>query len=90
MSRFAKATAVALSTGAVVLGGAGLAAADAGAAGKAVGSPGLVSGNAIQVPLNVPIQVCGNTVDVIGLLNPAFGNVCAVVDGKGGGYGYGN
>ncbi|GAA2893348.1 chaplin [Streptomyces mexicanus] len=87
MSRFAKATAVALSTGAVVLGGAGLAAADAGAAGKAVGSPGLVSGNAIQVPLDVPIKVCGDTIDVVGLLNPAFGNTCADVDEQGGGYG---
>ncbi|MBC2863689.1 chaplin [Streptomyces mexicanus] len=87
MSRFAKATAVALSTGAVVLAGAGLAAADAGAAGKAVGSPGLVSGNAIQVPLNVPIQVCGNTINLVGLLNPAFGNTCAVVSHHGGGYG---
>ncbi|MEU3981351.1 chaplin [Streptomyces sp. NPDC026672] len=76
MSRMAKAAAVALGTGAVVLGGAGLALADADAQGAAVGSPGLVSGNAIQVPVNVPVNLCGNTVDVVGLLNPAFGNAC--------------
>ncbi|MCZ9344055.1 chaplin, partial [Streptomyces sp. TRM76130] len=23
-----------------------------------------------------PVNVCGNTVNVIGLLNPAFGNTC--------------
>ncbi|MYV73012.1 DUF320 domain-containing protein, partial [Streptomyces sp. SID1046] len=23
-----------------------------------------------------PVNVCGNTVNVVGLLNPAFGNVC--------------
>jgi hypothetical protein len=39
-------------------------------------SPGFASGNVIQAPLNVPINACGNTVDVIGVLNPAFGNTC--------------
>ncbi|MEV0318853.1 chaplin [Streptomyces sp. NPDC050658] len=86
MSRIAKAAAVALGTGAVVLGGAGLAAADAGAQGEAVGSPGVLSGNLVQVPVHVPVNVCGNTVDVIGLLNPAFGNQCVNTDG-GNGYG---
>lgn len=51
--------------------------ADAGAEGSAVGSPGVLSGNVIQVPIHVPVNVCGNTVDVIALLNPAFGNSCA-------------
>jgi hypothetical protein len=37
-------------------------------------SPGVISGNGIQVPVSVPINLVGNTVDVIGLLNPAFGN----------------
>ncbi|MFF3642679.1 chaplin [Streptomyces sp. NPDC002564] len=86
MSRIAKAAAVTLGTGAVVLGGAGLAMADAGAQGEAVGSPGVLSGNLVQVPVNVPVNLCGNTVDVIGLLNPAFGNQC-VNDGHEGGYG---
>ncbi|MFD9205172.1 chaplin [Streptomyces sioyaensis] len=46
------------------------------AAGFAAGSPGILSGNNIQVPINIPINVCGNSVNAPGLLNPAFGNVC--------------
>ncbi|WP_416212286.1 chaplin [Nostoc sp. DedSLP03] len=42
----------------------------------AIGSPGVLSGNLVQVPVHVPVNVCGNTVNVIGLLNPAFGNTC--------------
>ncbi|MEU2059419.1 chaplin [Streptomyces sp. NPDC013455] len=77
MSRIAKAAAVAVGTGAVVLSGAGLALADAEANGAAIGSPGVVSGNVIQVPVHIPVNVCGNTVNVIiGLLNPTFGNTC--------------
>jgi hypothetical protein len=40
------------------------------------GSPRVLSGNDIQVPIHVPINVCGNTIDVIGVLNPAVGNTC--------------
>ncbi|MFD3501947.1 chaplin [Streptomyces sp. NPDC058676] len=76
MSRIAKVATVALGTGAVVLSGAGLASANAGAEGAAVGSPGVASGNVIQVPIHAPVNVCGNTVTVIGALNPTFGNVC--------------
>jgi hypothetical protein len=50
--------------------------ADAGAQGAAIGSPGVLSGNVVQVPIHVPINVCGNTINVIGALNPAFGNAC--------------
>lgn len=49
---------------------------DAGAHGAAIGSPEVASGNVIQVPVHVPVNVCGNTINVIGLLNPAFGNTC--------------
>lgn len=76
MSRIAKAACVALGTGAVVLSGAGLAMADADAQGAAVGSPGVLSGNLIQAPINVPVHLCGNTVDIVGLLNPTFGTTC--------------
>ncbi|GGZ78487.1 chaplin [Streptomyces echinoruber] len=82
MSRIAKAAAVALGTGAVVLSGAGLASADANAGAAAVGSPGVLSGNVVQVPINVPINLCGNTVDALALLNPAFGNTCVNDGGK--------
>ncbi|GAA2632705.1 MULTISPECIES: chaplin ChpH [Streptomyces] len=71
-----KVVAAAAATGGLVLAGAGLAAADAGAQGAAIGSPGVLSGNVLQVPVHVPVNVCGNTVSVIGLLNPAFGNTC--------------
>ncbi|WP_432058368.1 chaplin ChpH [Streptomyces sp. bgisy022] len=71
-----KVVAAAAATGGLVLASAGLAVADSGAQGAAVGSPGVVSGNVIQVPVHVPVNVCGNTVSVIGLLNPAFGNTC--------------
>ncbi|WP_406403826.1 chaplin [Streptomyces uncialis] len=50
--------------------------ADAGAAGAAIGSPGVLSGNVVQVPVHIPINVCGNSINIIALLNPSFGNVC--------------
>ncbi|WP_189708420.1 chaplin, partial [Streptomyces anandii] len=68
----------------------GAAHADAGAAGAASGSPGVLSGNTVQVPVHVPVNVCGNTVNVVGLLNPAAGNSCANHgggSGSSGGYG---
>jgi hypothetical protein len=60
-----------------VLASAGYAHADPAAEGDTAGSPGVLSGNSVQVPIHVPVNVCGNTVDVIGLLNPAAGNTCA-------------
>ncbi|MEU3276526.1 chaplin ChpH [Streptomyces antibioticus] len=71
-----KVVAAAAATGGLVLAGAGMAVADADAQGAAVHSPGVLSGNVIQAPVHVPVNVCGNTISVIGLLNPAFGNAC--------------
>ncbi|MEU8590151.1 chaplin [Streptomyces sp. NPDC048664] len=51
--------------------------ADSAANGTAAGSPGVVSGNTVQIPVHVPVNVCGNTVNVLGLLNGASGNACA-------------
>ncbi|OKK22207.1 hypothetical protein AMK16_03200 [Streptomyces sp. CB00455] len=76
MSRIAKAFAITAVAGSVMATGAGMAVADAGAQGAAVGSPGVLSGNLVQVPVHVPVNVCGNTVNVIALLNPSFGNTC--------------
>ncbi|GHF72098.1 hypothetical protein GCM10010218_61710 [Streptomyces mashuensis] len=54
------------------------------AVGAAKGSPGVISGNVIQVPIDIPVNVCGNTIDIIiGLLNPTFGNTCINDGGKG-------
>ncbi|RFU83480.1 chaplin [Streptomyces triticagri] len=76
MSRTARAVALSAVAAAALAGSAGIASADSGAQGTAVGSPGVLSGNLVQVPVHVPVNACGNTVDVIGLLNPAFGNAC--------------
>ncbi|MGW0750099.1 chaplin [Streptomyces sp. NPDC002587] len=83
MSRIAKAFAITAVAGSAVAAGAGLAVADAGAHGAAVGSPGVLSGNLLQVPVHVPINVCGNTASAAGLLNPAFGNTCVNASGGG-------
>ncbi|MFJ5553109.1 chaplin [Streptomyces sp. NPDC093225] len=72
---------------ATVAGITGAAYADAGAAGHGAGSPGLVSGNLVQLPVHVPVNVCGNTVSVVGLLNPAAGNACANGARPGAGHG---
>ncbi|MFF1461253.1 chaplin [Streptomyces sp. NPDC058330] len=61
--------------GVLALGG-GYAHADAGAAGGATNSPGVLSGNSIQVPVDIPVNVCGNSVNVVGALNPVSGNDC--------------
>ncbi|MFH9861053.1 chaplin [Streptomyces sp. NPDC017202] len=75
---------VAAATGVIAAAG-GYAHADSGASGYASDSPGVLSGNSVQAPVNVPVNVCGNTVDVIGILNPAMGNSCANRSDHGGG-----
>ncbi|MFF4424127.1 chaplin [Streptomyces sp. NPDC001549] len=76
MNSAKKAALVLATAGLAAAGAAGSAAADSSAEGAAVGSPGVLSGNLAQVPLHIPINVCGNSVNIVGLLNPAFGNVC--------------
>lgn len=76
MSRFTKTLAVGAVTGAALISGAGMAVADAGAGAVAVGSPGVLSGNVLQLPVHIPVNLCGNTFNTPGALNPAIGNVC--------------
>ncbi|MEU2156918.1 MULTISPECIES: chaplin [unclassified Streptomyces] len=76
MKRIATSVMLAGTGAALVFGGAGVASADSGATGAAEGSPGVLSGNTAQVPVHVPVGVCGNTVSVVGLLNPASGVGC--------------
>ncbi|MEV4871076.1 chaplin [Streptomyces syringium] len=71
-----KVVAAAAATSGLVLAGAGVAAAHSGAQGAAVNSPGIASGNVVQVPVAVPVNACGNTLNIVGLLNPTFGNTC--------------
>ncbi|MFJ3926081.1 chaplin [Streptomyces sp. NPDC090022] len=69
--------AVVLAAGALMAAGAASPAlADADAVGKASDSPGVLSGNLVQVPVNIPVNICGNSANLVGVLNPAFGTVC--------------
>ncbi|MFI5828653.1 chaplin [Streptomyces sp. NPDC051578] len=86
MFRIAKAVALTVAAGAVLAGGAGMATADATAEGAAIGSPGVLSGNVVQVPIHIPVNVCGNSINVVGILNPAFGNTCINASGHEGGH----
>ncbi|MFJ5803821.1 chaplin [Streptomyces decoyicus] len=56
--------------------GAGTAYADAGAGGSTANSPGVLSGNTVQVTVDAPVNACGNSVSGGGALNPAMGNAC--------------
>ncbi|MFE7562373.1 chaplin [Kitasatospora sp. NPDC057500] len=76
MRNVKKTAVLSLATAGLVVGAAGGAFASAGAEGVAAGSPGVISGNQLQIPVHVPINLCGNTINIIALLNPAFGNTC--------------
>ncbi|MCX5080819.1 chaplin [Streptomyces sp. NBC_00401] len=74
----AKKAALAVAVAGIATGAsAGAAFADSDAAGLAANSPGVGSGNLVEVPVHVPVNATGNSVNVIGLLNPAFGNASA-------------
>jgi hypothetical protein len=60
-----------------LLASAGYAQADASAAGSGTDSPGVVSGSTAQAPLSLPINLCDNTLDLLGLINPAISGACA-------------
>ncbi|MET8545874.1 chaplin [Kitasatospora sp. NPDC004799] len=80
MQNIKKAAVLSAAAAGLVLGAAGSAAANSTAEGVATNSPGVVSGNQIQVPLDIPINLCGNSINIVGLLNPAFGNTCVNVE----------
>ncbi|MEV6958279.1 chaplin [Streptomyces sp. NPDC051207] len=63
--------------GGLAAAGAGMASATDGAhaAGRTAASPGVGSGNLIQAPAHIPVNAVGDSVTVIGALNPAFGNL---------------
>ena len=46
------------------------------ASGQAHDSSGIASGNSVQAPIHVPVNVCGNSVNVVGVGNPVVGNEC--------------
>jgi len=73
--------ALGLTTGGLLVTGLGMttaqADASATASGDAAGSPGVASGSVLQIPINLPVNVCGNQVDVVGILNSVAGNTCS-------------
>ncbi|WP_329360484.1 chaplin [Streptomyces sp. NBC_01483] len=52
------------------------AAADPNPVGVASNSPGVLSGNVIQIPVDLGLNLCGNSIGLLSLLNPAVGNTC--------------
>ncbi|MFI2640234.1 chaplin [Streptomyces sp. NPDC018610] len=50
--------------------------ADTDAHGTSEGSPGVLSGNTVQAPVEAEVNVCGNTVNGVAALNGSFGNTC--------------
>ncbi len=71
LKKFAALTAA---TGGIVLAGAGAALADTSADGSAYNSPGVGSGNNVQVPVHFATNVTGNAINIIGLLDSVIGN----------------
>ncbi|MGW1275118.1 chaplin family protein, partial [Streptomyces sp. NPDC002491] len=52
------------------------------AQGDMEGSPGVVSGNGLQLPVQLPVNVSGNSVNVVGIGDPAFGNTSVNTSGE--------
>jgi hypothetical protein len=59
---------------------AGTASADPQPVGGAYDSPGVLSGNVIQVPVDLDINLCGTATNVVGLLNPSADHDCRNAD----------
>ncbi|MFC5146666.1 chaplin [Streptomyces aureoversilis] len=76
MKNMKKAAVITIAAGGLALAGAGAASAHAQADGTAKNSPGVASGNVVQVPVKVATNLCGNTISIVGVLNPAAGNLC--------------
>jgi hypothetical protein len=70
-----------LTTGGLLMTGLGMTSAQAdtgaSASGGAADSPGVGSGNVIQAPIDLPVNVCGNQVGVVAILDTVGGNSCA-------------
>ncbi|MFJ8744206.1 chaplin [Embleya sp. NPDC127516] len=81
MNTFKKTGVMVAGSAALVMAGAGAASAGSEADGAAVGSPGVLSGNNVQVPVHIPVNICGNSLNLVGFVNPTFGNFCANIDG---------
>jgi hypothetical protein len=76
VSRIAKGLVLTSFVAGAVTGTAAADVADVGARATAADSAGELTGDVVQVPVYAPVNVCGNTVDFIGLPHPSFGNKC--------------
>jgi hypothetical protein len=82
MNRISQVAVMTVAASAAVISAAGGAAAydghrGASAEAKAVNSPGFLSGNVDQTPIDMPINICGNSYNLeFGFANPAIGNTC--------------
>jgi len=84
MHGFAKrGLALAAATSGLVLGTAGIAAADATATGESSHSGGAVSGNVANAPVAIPVNFCGNQALVIALKEVDEGSMCTLGPGEG-------
>ncbi|MYX94576.1 DUF320 domain-containing protein [Streptomyces sp. SID486] len=64
-------------TGVLALAGAANAvAADPDPTSGVAAEPGVISGNVVQVPVDLGLNLCGDSIDVVGVLNPAAGDAC--------------
>src|SRR5581483_11797066 len=91
MHGFAKrGLALAAATSGLVLGTAGIAAADATATGESSHSGGAISGNVVNAPVAVPVNFCGNQALVIALKNVGEGAMAQGSSEHSGGLGSGN
>jgi hypothetical protein len=61
---------------ALALGTGGVAFADAGAGATASDSPGVLSGNVVEIPMHLPLNLCGDSIGLVGLLSPSADNGC--------------
>ncbi|MEU9120846.1 chaplin [Streptomyces sp. NPDC048506] len=77
MKNIKRAAAITMVASGLALAGAGVASAHTPqAGGQAVNSPGIVSGNNTQVPVHTPVNLCGDSITIAGLLSPNFGQRC--------------
>ncbi|MET9296341.1 chaplin [Streptomyces sp. NPDC003077] len=77
MMNIKKAVTVMIAASGLAVAGAGAASAHGGdARGLAKDSPGVVAGNTTQLPVSVPLNLCGNTTNVVGIGNVAKDNDC--------------
>ncbi|GHE74583.1 hypothetical protein GCM10018785_48530 [Streptomyces longispororuber] len=67
----AKKAALAVAVAGLAVGASATAALAADADGRATNSPGIASGNILQVPADVPVNVTGLSANVVGAHNPA-------------------